>query len=42
MTRRRWTNPAHFEIATWKLCLLGAVIGVSAMGFGELLLRIAG
>ena len=39
--RRSWSNPAHRQIATWKLCLLGAVMGVTMMGFGELLLRLA-
>lgn len=41
MTRRAWTNPAHRQIATWKLCLLGSFMGVAMMGFGELLLRLA-
>lgn len=41
MIRRTWTNPAHRQIATWKLCALGAVMGVAMMGFGELLLRLA-
>lgn len=41
MTRRVWTNPAHRETSTWKLCLIGAVMGVSVMGFGELLLRMS-
>lgn len=41
MNRRAWTNPAHRQIATWKLCLMGAVMGVTMMGFGELLLRLA-
>jgi len=39
--RRSWSNPAHRQIATWKLCLLGAAMGVTMMGFGELLLRLA-
>ena len=39
--RRSWSNPAHRQIATRKLCLLGAVMGVTMMGFGELLLRLA-
>lgn len=39
--RRSWSNPAHRQIATWKLCLMGAVMGVTMMGFGELLLRLA-
>lgn len=41
MIRRTWTNDAHREIATWKLCLMGAVFGVASMGLGELLLRVA-
>lgn len=41
MIRSTWTNPAHRQIATWKLCLMGAVMGVTMMGFGELLLRLA-
>ena len=41
MTRRVWTNPAHRQIATWKLCLMGAVMGVAMMGLGELLLRLS-
>ncbi|WP_276309716.1 hypothetical protein [Brevundimonas vesicularis] len=39
--RRSWSNPAHRQIATWKLCLLGAVMGVTMMGLGELLLRLS-
>lgn len=39
--RRSWTNPAHRQIATWKLCLMGAVMGVTVMGVGELLLRLS-
>lgn len=39
--RRSWSNLAHREIATWKLCLLGVVMGVTMMGFGELLLWLA-
>ena len=38
--RRSWSNPAHRQIATWKLCLMGAAMGVAMMGFGELLLRL--
>lgn len=41
MIRRAWTNPAHRQIATWKLCLLGAGLGVSTMAVGELLLRLS-
>lgn len=41
MIRRTWTNPAHRQIATWKLCLLGAALGASTMAFGELLLRLS-
>ena len=41
MTRRAWTNPTHRQIATWKLCLMGAVMGVTVMGLGELLLRLS-
>lgn len=41
MIRRPWTNPAHHEIAIWKLCAFGAVLGVATTGFGELLLRLA-
>lgn len=39
--RRSWSNPAHRQIATWKLCLMGACMGVAMMGLGELLLRLA-
>lgn len=35
MIRRAWTNPAHRQIATWKLCSLGAVMGVAAMGLAS-------
>lgn len=41
MIRRSWDNPAHRQIATWKLCLMGAVMGVTMMGLGELLLRLS-
>jgi hypothetical protein len=41
MSRRAWTNPAHRQIATWKLCLMGAALSFSTMGVGELLLRLS-
>lgn len=41
MIRRPWTNRAHHDIALWKLCALGAAMGVAGAGLGELLLRLA-
>lgn len=42
MIRRTWTNEAHREVATWKLCLMGTVFGAASMGLGELLLWVSG
>ena len=39
--RRTWTNPAHHQVPIWKLFGMGSVMGVSAVGFAELLLRLA-
>ena len=39
--RRPWPNPAHHDIALWKLCLMGAAMGVATMALGELLLRLS-
>lgn len=39
--RRVWTNPAHHRIGTWRLALMGAVMGVAGTGLGELLLRVS-
>lgn len=41
MIRRHWPNPAHRDIALWKLCLMGAAMGVATTGLGELLLRLS-
>lgn len=41
MIRQTWTNRAHHDAPLWKLCLLGAAMGVGSMGFCELLLRLA-
>lgn len=40
--RRTWTNPAHHETSAWRIFLFGVALGLGLLGFGELLLRLAG
>lgn len=43
MIRRwdQWRSGRYDTTPLWKLCLMGAFMGVTMMGFGELLLRLA-